>query len=234
MGITAPLTAKLRTKPPGIHAGGKRYLGLEWSALAWLEQTVKPEMTTLETGSGGSTLIFAGANSKHTAISPDAQEHVNIRDWCQANGLSADQIAFIAEPSHLALTANWTPEALDLVLLDGAHGFPFPTLDWYYTAIHLRIGGWMVIDDAFLPSVNGLVTYLKLSREWEMNALGYRTVAFKKLGDEISMDWVGSRFDRHPRFNYLSPLPRLVAWLRHRLIDRSRLGQRLILRLGRG
>lgn len=190
-------------------------------------------MTTLETGSGGSTIVFAAAQSQHTAISPDPEEHSNIRDWCESNGLSAERIAFIAAPSHVALTEIWAPEPLDLVLVDGAHGYPYPSLDWFYTASHLRTGGWMVIDDAFLPSVNALVTFLDESRDWEMQPLGYRTVAFRKVADRTNLEWEGSRFNRRLSFNYLPPVPRLLAWLRYLMIDRSKLGQQILSRLRR-
>jgi hypothetical protein len=36
---------------------------------------------------------------------------------------------------------------LDIVLIDGAHAFPFPFLDWYFTASALKAGGLLVIDD---------------------------------------------------------------------------------------
>ena len=57
----ATLTDRLRAAPPGIHGAGDEYWGLAWPALEWLEAELRPEMATLETGSGASTIVFAAA-----------------------------------------------------------------------------------------------------------------------------------------------------------------------------
>jgi hypothetical protein len=232
--MSAPVTDRLRREPPPIHGDGSRYFGLGWPALEWIERNVTAEMSTLETGAGGSTIVFAAAGSDHTAISPDPDEHRRLAEWCRAHDISTERVHFLAEPSHEALMKSWYPQPLDVVLVDGAHGFPYPALDWFLTAEHLKLGGVVILDDAFLPSVNTVVRYLRDSPHWEsVGALGYRTVAFRKAGDEISFDWVGSRFDRRPRFDYLSPGARAVALARHYLIDASPRGQRLLARVRR-
>jgi hypothetical protein len=191
-------------------------------------------MTTLETGSGASSIVFAAAGSAHTVISPAADEHERIRSWCDHHGISTARVKFVAESSEAALSAGWTPEPLDLVLVDGAHLFPFPALDWFYTARHLKVGGRVVLDDAFLPSVNMVVRFLRWSPSWEFEgAVSYRTVCFRKLDDEVGYDAIGQRFDRLPRFGYLPPPARAAAYTRHLLIDRSPLAQRVIARLRR-
>jgi Methyltransferase domain len=233
--MTPPVTAQLREDPPALHGDGRHYFGLGWPALEWLERNVTADMTTLETGAGGSTIVFAAAGSDHTAISPDPDEHRRLVEWCERRDISTERVHFLAEPSHTALQGTWYPHPLDVVLVDGAHGFPYPALDWFFTAAHLKVGGVTILDDAFLPSVNTVVRYLRDSPHWEMEQpLGYRTVAFRKLGDDISFDWVGSRFDRRPRFDYLSPGARAVALARHYLIDTSPRGQRLLARVRRG
>jgi hypothetical protein len=102
-------------------------------------------------------------------------------------------LSFLAAPSDEALLREWTPEPLDMVLIDGADGFPFPALDWYLTARHIRRGGLVVLDDAFLPSGHVVVRFLRANPSWCMEApLGYRTVAFRKVADELSYDWVAA------------------------------------------
>lgn len=191
-------------------------------------------MTTLETGSGASSIVFAGRGSEHTAISPDAGEHARIREWCKANGVATDRVKFLAESSDAALMGGWEPRPLDLVLVDGAHLFPFPALDWYLTSRHLRVGGRVVLDDAFLPSVSMVVRFLRSNPSWAFEgAISYRTVCFRKLDDDVGYDATGARFDRLPRFGYL-PIPaRAAAWARHLLVDRSPRVQRALARLRR-
>ncbi len=232
--VAATVTDQLREAPPGLHGNGN-YFGLAWNALAWLEGHVHEGMSTLETGCGGSSIVFAAAGARHTVVAPIAGEHDEVRDWCAARGISTERLTFLALPSHEAWAGAWTPEPLDLVLIDGAHGFPYPALDWFHTAPHLRTGGHVVVDDAFLPSVHSLVRFLRASEGWEQIAApAYRTVVFRKLTDDISYDWVGSRHDRRPHFDYLPPPQRLAAHVRFLLIDSNPAGQRLLSRLRRG
>jgi hypothetical protein len=230
--IDAPLTQQLRSAPPALHGGGDAYFGLAWPALEWLERNVTAEMTTLETGSGASSIVFAASGARHTVVSPAPGEHERIRSWCAEHGVSTERVAFLAQSSDAALTGGWSAEPLDLALLDGAHLFPFPALDWFFAAQSLRIGGRVVLDDAYLPSVAMVVRFLRASPSWELEgAISYRTVCFRKLDDEVGYDSLGQRFDRLPRFGYLSPPARAAAYARYFLIDRSPRVQRLLTRV---
>lgn len=232
--IAAPLTHQIRSDPPRLHGTGDDYFGLAWSALEWLERNVSSEMTTLETGSGASSIVFAASGARHTVISPAPGEHERIRAWCGEHGISTDRVDFLAESSDVALTGGWTAEPLDLALLDGAHLFPFPALDWFYAAKSLKVGGRIVLDDAYLPSVAMVVRFLRASPSWEFEGpISYRTVSFRKLDDEIGYDSIGARFDRLPHYGYLPVAQRPLAYARHFLIDRSPLAQRLIARVRR-
>lgn len=216
--IAAPLTARLRRQPPLVHAGATHYFGLAWPALEWLENTVQEGWRTVETGSGASTIVFAASGAHHTVISPAPDEHSRIKAWCEENGISTERVSFDNRSSHEALP-QLPDEPLDLILLDGAHGFPYPALDWFYGAQRLRTGGFVLLDDAFLKSVNVVVEYLRRSDSWEfVGAKGFRTPVFRKLDDEEpSFDW--GAYDRRPRFNYLPPMKRLEAWARFRVFD---------------
>jgi hypothetical protein len=219
--IATPLTDQMRAAPPFMHAE-HGYLGLAWPALEWLELNVADGMTTLETGSGASTVVFAAKGAAHTAISPVPDEHERIRRYCEEHGIALARVRFIAESSHTALLGTWQPEPLDLVLIDGAHSFPFPILDWMYTAEHLRVGGRMLVDDAYQPAVNVLVRYLRASAAWELEVVpGHRTPCFRKLTDEpVSFDWDDRALGR-ARFDYLPPARRLMAEARYWGIERT-------------
>jgi hypothetical protein len=231
----SPVSEEIHRAPPLAHGGGTAYFGLEWSALRWLERAVRAEMTTLETGCGASTIVFAASGARHLTISPDAGEHGRVLRYCAEHGIATDGLRFIAEPSDAALMRSWEPEPLDLVLIDGAHGFPFPALDWYLTATHLRVGGLVVLDDAYLPSVHVVVRFLRASSSWRQESpIGYRTVAFTKLSSALSYDWVGSAFDQRPHFDYLPLRDRPLAYFRTLVLDRHPQVTRIVRRLGGG
>lgn len=219
----APLTARLRASPPLLHGGGTTSVGLAWDALAWLEQNVDPSMRTLETGCGLSTAVFAASGANHVTITPAAEEFDRLARFCESEGISLQHVRFIPEPSHVALPQLPEGHSLDLALIDGAHGFPYPALDWFYIAQRLRVGGRVLVDDAHLPSVNVLVRYLRLDGSWELEAnLGPHTPCFCKLDDEPpGFAGVGTRFDRRSRFDYLPQPRRVAASTRHVVLDRS-------------
>jgi Methyltransferase domain len=222
------LTDDLRASPPGLHGAGDEYWGLAWPALEWLEENVAPGMATLETGSGSSTLVFASRGAEHEAITPDPAEEERIRGECERRGISSAQIRFHIGSSHEVLP-RWEARRLDLVLVDGAHGFPYPILDWWYVAPHVRVGGVVLLDDAYMPPVRVLVDALREQSAWEVAApIGHRTVAVRKVSDRLPpFDWSGERLGGRMSFGYLAPGRRAVASLRHRAFT-TRLGLRVV------
>jgi hypothetical protein len=226
--MAATLTDRLREEPPGIHGAGHEYWGLAWPALEWLEAALHEGMSTLETGSGASTIVFAAAGTEHVAVTPDSDEEVRIRRSCEKLGVASDRVTFRVGYSHDVLP-ELPDRKLDLVLLDGAHGFPYPVLDWWHVAPQLAVGGRILLDDAYMPPVAGVVDYARSSRSWEVErSIGYRTVVVRKLSDELPpFDWEGERIGGRMTFRYLPPVERAVASTRHRVFS-TRAGLALV------
>lgn len=224
----ATLTERLRAAPPGIHGAGDEYWGLAWPALAWLEGELRAGMSTLETGSGASTLVFAAAGTSHVAVTPDAQEEARVRDACGRLGVASERVTFEIGYSHEVLP-HLPQEPLDLALLDGAHGFPYPILDWWHAAARLRVGGRILLDDAYMPPVTAVVDHARTCPAWEVErTVGYRTVVLRKLADELPpFDWDGTRLGGHMTFRYLPAGERAVASARHRVFS-TRAGLALV------
>src|SRR5919204_5160725 len=206
------LTDDLRASPPGLHGAGDEYWGLAWAALGWLEDTVSPGMATLETGSGSSTLVFAARGAVHEAVTPDADEEERIRRECERRGIDSSSVRFRIGPSHEVLP-RWEPRPLDLVLLDGAHGFPYPVLDWWYVAPHVRVGGLVLLDEAYMPPVRVLVDALRDQPGWEFaTAIGQRTVAVRKVAEGLPpFDWRGEPIGGRVSLRHLPPAPPAAA-----------------------
>ena len=230
--MATPLTDALRSAPPGLHGGGE-YWGLAWAALGWLESSVRPGWATLETGAGASTLVFAAAGASHEAVTPDPGEEERIRRDCAARGIDASGVTFRVGPSHEVL-ARWEPRPLDLVLVDGAHGFPYPILDWWHLAPHLKVGGTLLLDDAYLPAVDAIVEYARGSKAWRVeDAVSFRTARLTKLADDPPPFLAGADAARgRMRFAYLPPHRRVVASTRQRVFG-SRAGLWALRKAGR-
>jgi DNA-binding transcriptional LysR family regulator len=218
--MTRSLTDELRALPPGIHGEGDEFRGLAWPALEWLEREVEPGLATLETGAGSSTLAFARGGADHIAVTPSAGEEQRIRAQADRMGIDHSKVRFELGPSHEVLP-KLDARPLDLVLIDGAHGFPYPVLDWWYVAPHLKVGGRMLIDDAYMPPVAALVDALRAQPDWEIEeSVGYRTVVVRKTAEGIPhWDWAGERVGGRMSFRYLPPGERAVAAVRHRVFS---------------
>jgi predicted O-methyltransferase YrrM len=209
------LTDDLRSAPPGLH-GQSEFWGLAWEALSFIERTVRPGMATLETGAGASTIVFAAGGATHEAVTPSQAEADRILAECERREISTEHLAFRIGSSADVLR-GWEPRKLDLVLVDGAHAFPYPTLDWWYLAPHLKVGGLMLLDDAYMPPVAAVVGHVRHSSAWRLEEpVSFRTAVARKLADEtIDGEWKGHRMN----FSYLPPGQRAVAAVRQRVFS---------------
>lgn len=174
------------TAPGGVWAIDEATLGFLWDRV--------PEGgRTLETGSGMSTLLFALKRTQHTCVVPCASEPARIVAHCRRAGIPSDGITFVVEPSERALP-RLERRDLDLVLIDGRHGFPAPMIDWFYTAPMLRVGGLLLLDDTQLWPVRLVRDVLRDEPEWAFEAQLPRTAVFRKLADgSEAKEWTDQR-----------------------------------------
>jgi predicted O-methyltransferase YrrM len=209
------LTDDLQNAPPSLH-GQQEFWGLAWEALNFIERTVTPGMATLETGAGASTIVFAASGADHETVTPSQAEADRILAECARRGISTERLTFRIGSSADVLR-DWQPRPLDFVLVDGAHAFPYPTLDWWYVHPHVKIGGLMLLDDAYMPPVAAVVEHCRNSAAWQTEpAVSFRTAVVRKLADEtIDGEWKGHRMS----FAYLPPGKRAVAAVRQRVFS---------------
>ena len=149
---------------------------------------------TLETGSGVSTILFAAWGTHHVSVTPGPEEAEAIQAYCQAHHLPTDRLTFDLRSSDVALPDlgrdGLDRGGLDLVLIDGGHGFPTPMIDWYFGARHLRSGGVVVVDDLQLPAVRVLVDFLESDARWKRVAGTSKWAGFERLGaEDLLEDW---------------------------------------------
>lgn len=174
------LLERFRRHAPSFHLDGSSDWSVSEETIRFLAAHVPQDAVTLETGAGLSTAMFALLGARHTCITPDAGEVRRIGDFCRAAGIPTGALGFEVDYSESVLPRLKGPP-LDFVLIDGGHGFPMPIIDWYYSAIHLKEGGVVLIDDTHLWSVSILVDMLKSDDGWaHMGRVGRRTHAFRK------------------------------------------------------
>jgi precorrin-6B methylase 2 len=193
-----------------------------------LEERVQPGMRTLETGAGATTIVFAAGGSQHQAITPAADEVERIRQECARLRVNLELVDFVLGLSEEVLP-NLAPPPLDIVLVGGADGFPYPILDWWYLAPHLRVGGHLLVDAAYNPAAAALVDHLRADSAWRFDSvLGYRTVLVEKVGTTRPRPlFAGDPAIGRPSFRYLPPARRARASTRHRIFT-TRAGLALV------
>lgn len=164
--------------------------------LRFIYSLLSPGAVTLETGCGQTTVIFAIAGARHTCVMPNAGEAERVGNYCAKAGLPGD-ITFVVESSDVALPGDERiPSKLDFVLIDGAHAFPAPIIDWHYTARKLKIGGILGVDDYRMPSVRVLHDFLCNEDEWELLNIVQNTAFFKKLQEPKALvHWNGQKIN---------------------------------------
>lgn len=158
--------------------------------LSFINQHVTENSQTLETGAGMSTILFALRGSEHTCIVPGQGQIDRIKQYCQDHQISSAKIDFQLHNSEVILPIL-NPKDLDLILIDGCHGFPIPFIDWFYATSHLKKDGILIVDDTQIWTGAVLKEYLLSEPEWELvQDIAPRATIFRKLQTEIrTKEW---------------------------------------------
>ena len=189
--------------PPRVHpwAPDNAAWSTEESCYRFMADQVGSGSRTLETGAGVSTALFAAWGCNHIAVVPFAEEANVLDRYLDEQGIDRTSLTFDLRPSEVALPTLTGAGPLDLVFVDGCHGFPSPIIDWFYGAGLLRKGGVVVFDDIQLPQVESLLsTFIELDERWEMVAGTSKWKAFRRLSEgPLGEDWYAQPFFTKPR-----------------------------------
>jgi FkbM family methyltransferase len=118
---------------------------------------------TVETGCGASTILLSHYAGKHLAFCYDDRAEANSSvDFATSfPGFDADRVEWIFGPTQQALLRRPLAEEVDLVLIDGPHGYPFPELEYFAFYPWLRPGGVLILDDIHIPTIRNLFDVLR-------------------------------------------------------------------------
>jgi predicted O-methyltransferase YrrM len=152
---------------------------------------------TAETGCGLSTVVLSAIVEKHLCFTVDVGD--SLQKVRAAPPLNAGAVEFVIGPAQRTVGAFPFQEPLDLVLIDGPHGFPFPYLEYYHFYPHIRPGGVLVVDDIHIPTLRQMYDVLRDDEMWRH--LGDElTTAFFERTDAPTFDPTGDGWERQ-RFN---------------------------------
>lgn len=195
------VVGRVLADPPAVHPMGDA-LGV-WSTdeacYRFIAERVGSGSRTLETGCGASTVLLAALGAEHVCVTPGPQEMDRLLDHGASRGISLDRVRFEIASSHEALP-RLAAEGLelDLVLVDGGHGFPLPILDWFFAGGLLRAGGVVVVDDLALPAVRMLRRVLDRDPRWRRVAGTRKWAAWERTtSGPLAEDWTSQPYLRN-------------------------------------
>jgi predicted O-methyltransferase YrrM len=195
----AGLVDRVLADPPAVHAmsaddGEVGIWSTDRDCYLLLAASVQPGAHTLETGSGISTVLFAGLGAQHVCVTPARAEADRISGYCAVHGIPTDNVRFEIGCSDEVLP-KLESRPLDLVLIDGNHGFPTPMIDWYYAGSSLRRGGTLMIDDVSLPAVAHLCGFLDRDPRFAVVQRTAKWCAYQRTGaGDLRQDWFEQPF----------------------------------------
>lgn len=201
-GERSPLLARLLEDPPLVHpkcgedraSQGLTVFRTDVECYRLLESAVFPGAATLETGLGLSTALFALRRTVHTCLAFHAQEVLRFRAYCSARAIDLASVRFEVGGSDDLLPAMEIPE-LDVLLVDGGHGFPTPILDWYYAGRRLKDGGLLILDDLSLAAPRILADFLERDPRWERIRRSWKWAAYiRRSSGPLLEDWSAQPF----------------------------------------
>jgi predicted O-methyltransferase YrrM len=211
---------RLLADRPSFHLGGQAHWYSLPETLQAISEAVRPGDSTVETGAGASTVVFAARGANHTVISPDGEEHRRIREYCLQIGVDTSGVAFIEGPSDDILPSHLGRDrSLDVAFIDGAHLFPFPEVDWHYISRSLKVGGKLFMDDIPIPAVAPLFRHMAREPSWQVDRVfDDRAAAFTLLAVPECEEWLRQPFNRgYPDYGFVE-LPKRIGLVgRHRL-----------------
>lgn len=183
------LAQQIGSLPPDWHGAGTMSLQV-LLAMAKYAQLIGPINRSAETGAGKTTLLFSHLSANHTAFT------LNVGDSMLKVTTSPlfrpGSVTFVDGPTQITIPQMQFRDPLDMVLIDGPHGYPFPDLEYYYFYPHIRAGGLLLIDDINIPTIGRMFDILKQDDMFELlevveyTAILRRTTAptLNPLGDD--------------------------------------------------
>jgi len=128
-------------------------------------------------------------------------------------------------PKHLT-----RERTLDVGMIDGAHSFPMPIVDWYYVARALKVGGRLLIDDVPIPATMPAFRHMSLDAHWRLDGIfDNRSAAFTLVSEPSAADdWMDQPYNRsYPDYSFASVPNRVQLTTQHRAhVVKSAVGRR--------
>src|ERR1051325_9132026 len=190
---------------PGLHTAGT-FSPRVFEALAEAAGRLHIR-NSVETGSGASTLLFSHLSEHHTVFALD--DGSGSRDHVRRSSLLREGVVtFVEGPTQATLPWHHFSDKLQLVLIDGPHGYPFPDLEYYYLYPHLEAGALLIVDDIHIPTVHNLFQFLRRDAMFVLDEVVRTTAFFTRTSaptfDQFGDGWWQQKYNARPLALYMA------------------------------
>lgn len=188
---------------PGLHGAGT-FSARTFEAIARAAQRQHIRHSA-ETGSGASTLLFSHVSPDHTVFALDAGSG-SVDTVRRSPLLYKKAVTFVEGPTQATLPRHRFTEKLQLALIDGPHGYPFPDLEYYFLYPHLEDGALLILDDFHIPTVQNLFQFLKRDAMFALEQTVQTTAFFMRTDaptfDPLDDGWWTQNYNASPLLRY--------------------------------
>jgi FkbM family methyltransferase len=149
-------------------------------------------VNSVETGCGASTIVFSHYSKNHTAYCYDDRNDDNssVNFALDFPEFVKDRVKWVFGPTQRTVLSNPLDHDVDLILIDGPHGYPFPDLEYFAFYKRLKPGGLLIIDDIHIPTINNLYKFLLQDDSFYSHGVAATTAYFLR-SDRPSFDMEG-------------------------------------------
>lgn len=173
-----------------------------------------------ETGAGISTLFFSQVSSNHVVFAIDVGNSLSMVK--NSSLLRTGTVEFVEGPTQLTLPAYPFNSTLDMVLIDGPHGYPFPDLEYYYFYPRLVAGGLLILDDINIPSIKRMAHIIKSDDMFECLEIIGKTMFLRRTHaptiNPLADGWWEQGYNK-PYLRRTKRLERFKNWMPKPMFD---------------
>lgn len=199
------LIKRIRSLPDTWHSAGtvtNRLIG----AIASRATEIGEIQHSVETGCGRTTLLLSHLSADHVVFARDVQNNVSeltnsISKVTSSALFNSKNVTLVEGPTQLTLAKYNFVNRVQLALIDGPHGYPFPDLEYYYFYPLVAPGGLLLLDDTQIPSIGRMYEIIKADKMFTLLEVVDNMAFFQRsntpLIDPISDGWWLQGYNRN-------------------------------------
>jgi tetratricopeptide (TPR) repeat protein len=146
---------------------------------------------SVETGCGVSTLLLSHLSQDHKVFA--LAEGDSMSAVRSSPLLNEANVEFIEGATQQTLPYYKFENKLQLALIDGPHGYPFPDLEYYFIYPQLEENAILILDDIHIPNLYNMFAFLKEDEMFELMEVVGTTAFFRRtnapLLDPVADGW---------------------------------------------